>query len=162
MASRKCLYSNQSYQLKTTIFKENLNHPIMNYKATTYFLLILFSVGVNAYGQNFTSKEVKNKITKSWTVTEIITEGKTHKKETLEILEFNVDGSLLMKRFSEMMGHKSKEVYWSFDKKKQKLILTLKKGSDKKAIEMDIEELSNTKLILSTPRRTTVYIPTEE
>lgn len=132
----------------------------MKLKAINYLFLFVILFGINAYSQNFSSEDVNSKIVKSWTVSENIINGKTYKKESLETMDFKSNGELILSKTSKKMGNITMDAKWNFDIEKQKIFLTLEMGGNKEIVALNIKELSDIKLILSSPQKETIYIPT--
>lgn len=129
---------------------------------STVIIFFVSLTSFTAFSQHLTSAEVNSKISKSWTATEVGNTGKDLKpKKNKEIMIFKSDGSLTIIQYSSMMGNTTSEVKWGFDEEKQKIIMTLPMGGLSESQELDILELTDEKLVLMSPEKQTVYIPTK-
>lgn len=114
------------------------------------------------YSQNLSPKEVKSKIVKSWTATEVGTPNQAmFPKENKEILNFKADGTMQLKQESKMAGAMTMVAKWHFDKEIQRLIMTIEVEGRKESQELEIIELTPTRLVLISPDKQTAYIPSE-
>lgn len=114
------------------------------------------------YSQNLSPEEVKSKIVRSWTATEVGTSDQAMSpKENKEILDFKADGSLQLKQESKMMGTMDMLAKWHFDEKMQRLIMTIEIEDRKESQELEIIELTDTRLVLISRDKQTAYIPSE-
>jgi len=66
-----------------------------------------------------------------------------------------------MKQESKMMGTMEMVAKWYFDKKIQRLIMTIEMEGRKESQELEIIELTDTRLVLISRNKQTVYIPSE-
>ena len=136
----------------------------MNMKTSlgSIITLLIFLTVTTAFSQKLTREEVESKLTKSWTATETGNPGEAlSPKRHKEIMNFKPDGSLTIVQYTEIMGNTTANVLWGFDETKQKIIMTLATGGLSETQELEILELTNNKLVLMSPEKQTVYIPTE-
>ncbi len=135
-----------------------MKKSIFNTTLTLFFCLSTLIV----HSQNLSPKEVKSKIVKSWTAIEVGNPNQAmHPKNSKEVMDFNTDGTLLMKQESKMMGIMEMAAKWHFDKKKQRLIMTIEMEGRKESQELEIKELTDTRLVLISPNKQTVYMPSD-
>ena len=112
--------------------------------------------------QNLSSEEVKSKIVKSWTATEVGSPNQAmFPKEDKEEMDFKADGTLQVIQESKMMGTMTMMAKWHFDKKIQRLIMTIEIEDRKESQELEIIELTDTRLVLMSRNKQTAYIPSE-
>lgn len=131
---------------------------IFFYTCTILFLCLSKSV----YSQKLEPKEVKSKLVKEWTATEVGNPGEEMlPKENTEILNFKANGSLQMVQESKMMGSMTVDAKWLFDKKKQRIIMTLEINDKKESQSLEIIELTNSRLVLASDNKQTAYIPSD-
>lgn len=132
-------------------------------KIVFYASIMLFLCLTNSvYGQKLNPKEVKSKLVKEWTATEVGNPGETMlPKENKEILYFKSDGSLQMKQESKMMGSMTMDAKWLFDEKEQRIILTIEINDRKESQSLEILELTNSRLVLASDNKQTAYIPSD-
>jgi len=134
----------------------------MKISLTTIITLFIFLTESNAFSQKLTRQEVESKLPKSWTATKTGKPGETlFPVKNKEIIDFKPDGSLNAEYYSDIMGNTNSKVFWGFDEKNQKLIMTLPNGSLSGTLEFEIIELTEDKLVLMTPEKQTVFIPTK-
>lgn len=127
----------------------------------TLALAFCFSTLI-VYGQKLSPKEVKSKIVKSWTATEVGTPNQAmYPKENKEIMNFNADGTVQMTQGSKMMGTMTMVADWHFDKKIQRLIMIIEVDNRKESQELEIIELTDSRLVLISRDKQTAYIPSE-
>lgn len=125
--------------------------------------LLIFLTATTAFSQKLTREEVNSKLTKSWTAIETGYPGEELiQKSNKEIMDFKPDGSLIIEQYSSMMGNTTSEVLWGFEEDKQKLVMTLPMGGVSESQELDILELTDDRLVLMSPKKQTVYIPTKD
>jgi len=114
------------------------------------------------HSQNLSPKEVKSKIIKSWTATEVGSPDQAmFPKENKEIMDFKADGTIQLTQESKTMGTMDMVAQWHYDKKKQRLILTIVVEDRKESQELEIIELTDNRLVLISRDRQTAYIPSE-
>ncbi len=132
-------------------------------KIVFYTSIMLFlCLAKSAYSQKLTPKEVKSKLVKEWTATEVGNPGEAMlPKENKEILNFKADGSLQMEQESKMMGSMTMDAKWFFDKKKQRIIMTIEINDRKESRSLEIIELTNSHLVLASDNKQTAYIPSD-
>lgn len=127
---------------------------------TSIILFLCFSKSV--YSQKLNPKEVESKLVREWTATEVGNPGEAMlPKENKEILNFQADGSVQMEQESKMMGSMTMEAKWVFDKKKQRIIMTLELNDRKELQSLEIIELTSSRLVLASERKQTAYIPSD-
>ena len=131
---------------------------IVFYASVMLFLCLANSV----YSQKLNPKEVKSKLVKEWTATEVGNPGEAMlPKENKEILNFKSDGSLQMEQESKMMGSMTMDAIWLFDEKEQRIIMTLEINDRKESQSLEILELTNSRLVLVSDNKQTAYIPSD-
>lgn len=129
---------------------------------TTSLTLILCLFALFVYGQKLSPKQVKSKIVKSWTATEVGHPGEAMiPKNNKEVMDFKADGTLHMEQESKMMGIMTFDAQWIFDKKKQRLIMTIEMEGRKESQELEIIELTDTRLVLVSSAKQSAYIPSD-
>jgi len=128
------------------------------------FLVFLSAllISVNVFASKLTAADVMLYISRSWTATEVGNPGeKLFPKESREVMIFDQDGSLHMERESSMMGTMTTDAKWEFDESEQNLILIMSMAGQTEKANVDIVELTGEKLVLRTPGKETVYLPSE-
>lgn len=135
---------------------------IIKTKLTTIIILLVYLTGNNAFSQKLTREEVNSKLTRSWTATQTgKPDGELFPNKNKVIMEIRPDGSLTLEMYTEIMGSTTSEMLWGFSESEQKLITTTPQGGLGKSLEFEIIELTDNKLVLVSPEKQTVYIPTE-
>jgi len=128
----------------------------------TSIFFILCLLNFNAYSQKLSSKKVKEKIVKSWTATEVgFPNEEMYPQKNKDLMDFKADGTLKMEKESKMMGMMEMEGEWYFDKNTQRLNISIKIEDRMESQELEIVELTDTRLVLMSHRKKMVYIPTE-
>ena len=134
----------------------------MKTKLFTAILLFIFLTGTTAFSQKLTREEVNSKLTRSWTATQTGKPGEElFPNKNKVIMEIRPDGSLTIEMYTEIMGSTTSEMLWGFSESEQKLITTTPQGGLGKSLEFEIIELTDNKLVLMSPEKQTVYIPTK-
>jgi len=128
----------------------------------TSVFLIIGLLCLNVYSQKLSSKKIKEKIVKSWTATEVgFPNEEMFPNKNKELMDFKADGSLKMEKESKMMGMIEMEGEWYFDKKIQRLNITIKIEDRMESQELEIVELTDIRLVLMSHRKKVIYIPTD-
>ncbi len=141
---------------------KNLSLRMKNSVFSIALALVFCLSNLIVNSQNLSSKEVKSKIVKSWTATEVGAPNQAmFPKENKEEMDFKADGTLQVKQESKMMGTMTMMAKWHFDKKIQRLIMTIEIEDRKESQELEIIELTDTRLVLISRNKQTAYIPSE-
>jgi len=132
-------------------------------KIVIYTSIIIFlCLSKSIYSQKLNPKEVESKLVKEWTATEVGNPGEAMiPTESMEILNFKADGSLQMEQESKMMGSMTTDAKWLFDKKKQRIIMTVEINEIKESQSVEIMELTDSRLVLASDNKQTAYIPSD-
>ena len=124
--------------------------------------MLFLSFAKSAFSQKLTTKEVNSKLVKEWTATEVGNPGETmFPKQNKEILNFKEDGTLQMVQESKMMDSMTMDAKWFFNKKKQRIIMTIEINDKKESQSLEIIELTNNHLVLASENKQTAYIPSD-
>ena len=134
----------------------------MKLKLIASSLLVFLLFGTSATAQKITKKVVNAKITRSWTAVEV---GRTMEdlmpKNSIEVIIFDGEGAFAMEQESKMVGLMKMAGEWEYDKKENKLMLTMISEEGNETVGLGILELTDNRLVLEGGGRVVAYIPSE-